>query len=39
MRRVLRAVVRQENPGDVSTIEDPNAITALTDLWHHDHAK
>ncbi|MCY0909231.1 MAG: acetate--CoA ligase [Sulfobacillus thermotolerans] len=38
MRRVLRSVVRDENPGDVSTIEDPTAVAALTEVWHQGHS-
>jgi acetyl-CoA synthetase len=37
MRRVLRSVVRNENPGDVSTIEEPGAVASVLEAWEHDH--
>lgn len=37
MRRVLRSVVRNENPGDVSTIEEPGAVASVLEAWKHDH--
>ncbi len=37
MRRVLRSVVRNENPGDVSTIEEPGAVARVLEAWEHDH--
>jgi acetyl-CoA synthetase len=35
MRRVLRAITLDRDPGDVSTIEDEGSVEDARDAWHH----
>jgi len=34
MRRVLKAIVLDRDPGDVSTIEDEGSIEEAREAWH-----
>jgi len=33
MRRVLRAVVLEQDPGDISTIEDEGSVAEAREAW------
>jgi acetyl-CoA synthetase len=35
MRRVLRAVTLDREPGDISTIEDEGSVEEAKEAWHH----
>jgi acetyl-CoA synthetase len=34
MRRVLKAVIQERNPGDITTIEDEGSVEAARQAWH-----
>jgi acetyl-CoA synthetase len=35
MRRVLKAVALDREPGDISTIEDEGSVEEAREAWHH----
>jgi len=39
MRRVLRAVVQDRNPGDITTIEDEGSVEEARQAWHQMRAE
>jgi acetyl-CoA synthetase len=34
MRRVLKAVIQDRNPGDITTIEDEGSVDEARQAWH-----
>lgn len=34
MRRVLKAVIQDKNPGDITTIEDEGSVDEARQAWH-----
>ena len=34
MRRVLKAVIQERNPGDITTIEDEGSVEEARQAWH-----
>jgi len=34
MRRVLKAVILDKDPGDITTIEDEGSVTEAREAWH-----
>jgi len=35
MRRVLKAVILDKDPGDISTIEDEGSVEEAREAWQH----
>ena len=38
MRRVLKAVTQEKNPGDITTIEDEGSVEEARHAWHQMRA-
>jgi acetyl-CoA synthetase len=39
MRRMLKAVIQDRNPGDITTIEDEGSVEEAKQAWHHMKAE
>jgi acetyl-CoA synthetase len=39
MRRVLKAVILEKDPGDISTIEDEGSVEEAREAWEHMRAE